>query len=144
MNIDGAGTRRGLDVLEAGIVQAIGLTLRSAVTAAEASAKATTRFHDKTGGTRQSIRGQVTGNHGFVRADGAAHFLEWGTAPHFIAAKNASALRFTVGGQTIFRKSVHHPGTRERPFMREARERGEMAAMYGAEEYIGYAIARAH
>lgn len=44
-----------------------------------------------------------------------AWFLEDGTKPHVIAAKNAKALRFMFpqfSGKYIFRKSVNHPGTK--------------------------------
>lgn len=38
---------------------------------------------------------------------------------HDIVARNRKALRFTVGGLTLYRKSVHHPGSRipARPYM---------------------------
>jgi hypothetical protein len=49
-----------------------------------------------------------------------AQFVHDGTQPHVIRARNASALVFQVGGRTIFAKSVRHPGTRARPFLREA------------------------
>lgn len=42
-----------------------------------------------------------------------AKFVLSGTAPHIIRAKNASALRFTTGGKTVFAKQVNHPGTKE-------------------------------
>jgi hypothetical protein len=34
-----------------------------------------------------------------------------GTAPHIIRARRRKALRFTAGGQVLFRRQVHHPGT---------------------------------
>jgi len=34
-----------------------------------------------------------------------------GTPPHIIRARRKKALRFTVGGKVVFRKSVRHPGT---------------------------------
>lgn len=43
-----------------------------------------------------------------------AHLVEFGTRPHVITPKTASALQF--GGVTT--KAVQHPGTRARPFMR--------------------------
>lgn len=46
-----------------------------------------------------------------------APFLEFGTKPHVIAARRAKALRFTVRGQTLFRKSVNHPGTKPYKFL---------------------------
>lgn len=57
-------------------------------------------------------------------------FVISGTRPHFIKAKPGGVLRFTVGGQVRFAKSVQHPGTKPnpypkraaRPFQRDARE----------------------
>lgn len=37
-------------------------------------------------------------------------------------AGRGMALRFTVGGRVVFRRSVRHPGTRPMPFMRPAAE----------------------
>jgi len=141
--VHSAGTLRGLETLDAGVHQAIELTIRAAVEAAKASAKGTDKFKDRTGETRGSIHGEALGLNGFVQAGGAARFLEFGTPPHIIRARNASALRFVQNGRVVFRKWVRHPGTRERPFMREAQAHGEIAAEYRAEEYINYAIARA-
>ena len=143
VRVHGERTRAGLSTLKAGIHQAITLTLRSAVDAAKGSAKATDLWKNRTGETRASIRGEVLGLKGFVEARGAAHFLEWGTAPHLIVA-HGRALRFVVNGTVLYRKWVHHPGTRERPFMREARQRGEQAAAWGAEIFVGAAIRAAH
>lgn len=44
------------------------------------------------------------------------------TKPHIIEAKNAAALRFTVGGKTVFAKRVNHPGSKmpERSFLRSS------------------------
>ena len=50
-----------------------------------------------------------------------AHIHQFGGSipAHDIVAKNRRALRFTVGGLTLYRKSVHHPGSRipARPYM---------------------------
>jgi hypothetical protein len=43
-----------------------------------------------------------------------------GTRPHIIRPKRAKALRFKVGGKTVFARIVHHPGTRARPFLDRA------------------------
>ncbi|PJH69208.1 hypothetical protein CVR96_27540 [Salmonella enterica subsp. enterica serovar Typhimurium] len=43
--------------------------------------------------------------------------MEYGTKPHKISAKTANALKFEVGGNTVFAKSVMHPGTKPMPFM---------------------------
>ncbi|MCL4504113.1 MAG: HK97 gp10 family phage protein [Deltaproteobacteria bacterium] len=58
------------------------------------------------------------------------------TRAHVIQARNAKALAFQVGGQTIIRKSVNHPGSKmpERSFLRsslrenEARIKANIAA----------------
>lgn len=46
-----------------------------------------------------------------------AWFVEHGTRPHKITATNAKALKFNIGGDTVFAKSVMHPGTRPQPFL---------------------------
>lgn len=43
-----------------------------------------------------------------------------GTRPHTIRPRTKQALKFTVGGQVVFAKVVHHPGTRARPFLDRA------------------------
>jgi hypothetical protein len=45
-----------------------------------------------------------------------APFVELGTAPHIIMAKNARVLANTKTGE-IFGTVVHHPGTKANPFM---------------------------
>lgn len=89
----------------------------------------------KTGKLAKSIHYSVTGPNSRLRV----HFFDrvpygglviTGTKPHTIKAKGDGVLRFTVGGQTVFAKSVQHPGTRAnpypdraaRPFRRDARE----------------------
>lgn len=43
-----------------------------------------------------------------------------GTRPHVIVPRNASVLAFQVGGKKVFAMKVNHPGTRGRPFLRDA------------------------
>jgi len=43
-----------------------------------------------------------------------------GTKPHIIRPKRAKALKFKMGGKTVYAKVVHHPGTRARPFLDRA------------------------
>lgn len=57
-----------------------------------------------------------------ARANYAAAVHE-GTKPHVIKPRNASVLAFPIGGKMVFAKSVRHPGTRARPFLRNAAER---------------------
>ena len=49
-----------------------------------------------------------------------ASFVHDGTRPHVIRPRNARALRFMVGGQVVYARVVHHPGTRARPFLDRA------------------------
>jgi hypothetical protein len=57
-----------------------------------------------------------------------AMYVEFGTPPHVIEAKNAKALHFKDGaiasslgfsGDDVFLKRVHHPGTAPNPFLRQ-------------------------
>jgi HK97 gp10 family phage protein len=85
----------------------------------------------KTGELAQSIRSETGSLEGRVWSDAPhAFFVEFGTwsynelAPqsgtYEIKPINAKALRFDVGGQTVFAKSVQHPGIKAQPFMRPA------------------------
>lgn len=43
-----------------------------------------------------------------------------GTGPHIIKARRGQALKFQMGGRTVFARSVRHPGTEGRPFLADA------------------------
>lgn len=58
-----------------------------------------------------------------------AGYVNDGTRPHIIRPKNKQVLRFRVGGQVVFAKVVHHPGTRAQPFLDRALR--EVAAQRG-------------
>lgn len=49
-----------------------------------------------------------------------ASMVQDGTRPHIIRPRTRQALKFTVGGQVVFARVVHHPGTRARPFLDRA------------------------
>lgn len=49
-----------------------------------------------------------------------ALYVHEGSGPHVIRPRKAKALRFQIGGRTIFAKLVNHPGTKPRPFLRNA------------------------
>ena len=49
-----------------------------------------------------------------------APYVHDGTRPHVIRPRRAQALRFRVGGRTVFANVVNHPGTRARPFLTQA------------------------
>jgi hypothetical protein len=134
--------RDGLRATARAIEVAAGLALRAAMEATEKTAKSSTDFRDRSGDTRQSIHTRALGfdaHQGFVEAGGAMHFLEWGTGPHAIAA-HGKVLRFTVGGNVMFRRSVQHPGVHERPIMRKARDVGAQTLLYAVDHYVGHAI----
>jgi hypothetical protein len=142
VSIETSEARGGLRLLHAGILQAGKLALRAAIQAAEESAKHTTLYRDQTGATRASVRGEVEGYRGFVECGGASRLLDSGTQPHIIRA-HGTALRFVVNGSVLYRAMVHHPGTAERPFVRQARDLGEQALDHGLVFFVNYAIARA-
>lgn len=50
----------------------------------------------------------------------ATLYVIGGTRPHVIRPVRARALRFTVGGSTVYAKVVMHPGTKPNNFLREA------------------------
>lgn len=140
--VEGDKTVESLEILRAGFVQAVELAGRAAVKATEKAAKGTTLFKDRSGDTRESIKGEWQGARvgGFVRAGKAAGFLENGTKAHVI--RGNPTLRFVSGGAVIFRRMVRHPGTSPRPFMHEAREIGATAAAYYAALFVGEAVRR--
>jgi hypothetical protein len=49
-----------------------------------------------------------------------APYVENGTPPHKIRPKTKKALKFKIGGRTVFAKVVNHPGTKPRPFLARA------------------------
>lgn len=51
-----------------------------------------------------------------------AVYMNDGTDPHVIAARRTKFLRFTSSGNTIFRRSVNHPGTKATHFFDEANQ----------------------
>lgn len=121
--------------------------LREAVTATVVSTTALARndhrWQNRTGQTREAITGKATntgrGAKGEITiADGPAGDnavrLATGTRPHEIRARNARVLRFQVGGQTVLRTSVQHPGTKPDPYL-------EMAAAHAEGKIHGLVFA---
>jgi HK97 gp10 family phage protein len=91
----------------------------------------------KSGNLRDSLGVKVTSGSVIIGPDvnkaPYATFVEHGTKPHVIKAKNGKALAFTVGGRTVIVRSVNHPGTTAQPFVMPAFETwvdsiGELAA----------------
>lgn len=79
--------------------------------------------HNRTGNLRRAVFSKLVDEQNAVVGVGKeapyARFVNDGTRPHTITAVNARALRFTIGGQVFFRKSVNHPGIRAREFMEQ-------------------------
>jgi len=69
---------------------------------------------------RQSIRYEVKGDNIEFNMIDYALFVEYGTVPHVIKAKNAKALHWKSGGKDVFAKWVNHPGTKAQPFIRNS------------------------
>lgn len=97
-------------------------TLGQGVALGVAHARATTKFKDRTGELRKSIDRVPNGEWGWKLRATAKHavFVERGTKPHRIEARNARALRFVQHGAIRFRRSVMHPGTKPTHFLDEA------------------------
>lgn len=69
----------------------------------------------------QGITAEVVNGQGVVRSTNPhTQFVIFGTRPHIIRPRRARALRFTVGGRTVYAKVVHHPGYRGHDFLTEA------------------------
>ena len=135
---------RALSLLQAGLHNGAHQALVAAVKAAREKAATTQLFRDVTGRLRQSITSEIDGPYKGKIAAGAkyARFVNDGTPPHEIQAKGGGTLRFvTADGRTVFRKSVHHPGTQPRPFMGEAADLGEQTLEYGLELFTDKPIA---
>jgi len=47
-------------------------------------------------------------------------YIEFGTAPHIIKAKDSPYLHFKIGDNWVKTKEVKHPGTQSNPFIRTA------------------------
>ncbi|KWT70771.1 hypothetical protein APY04_0832 [Hyphomicrobium sulfonivorans] len=76
------------------------------------------------------------------QADYAVH-MEYGTGPHMIYPKDKQALHFTIGGAGIFAKSVKHPGTTAKAFVRTTAQRWPQIVKGSAEKIKGRVEMRA-
>lgn len=85
-------------------------------------AEARSRAPVLTGALRESIRLSRQGAASFAVEASAPYsgYVEYGSGPHVIEPVRARALRFTVGGETVFAKRVKHPGSSPRPYWRPA------------------------
>lgn len=132
--VDPVGLFRSFDSARARFDALLFEALQRTVNMAAMYAKTSTLYRSHTYGLRGSIKGFVIGGMGGgaggvsilqgrveARAPYAA-FVENGTRPHIIVPRRKNALRFVQNGAVRFAPFVQHPGTRRRPFMREARD----------------------
>lgn len=117
--------------------------LRAGAKVIEAEAKTNAPVQD--GDLKQSLRVSTNRKKGEVSASIKAgnkkawyyHFVEFGTQPHMIKAKNAKYLRFMAkDGTSVKTKQVHHTGAMEKPFMRPALDKKNAEAIVKAGDYI--------
>jgi hypothetical protein len=66
-----------------------------------------------------SVGGSVSAMYGTNTLYAKHH--EYGTRPHTITPRRGKVLRFQAGGRTVFARSVQHPGTAGRYYMRNSR-----------------------
>lgn len=76
------------------------------------------RLRDSIKMSRRSTGGGVEAR--FTSSAPYAKFVEEGTGPHRIEAKQALALHWVSKGQSMFARSVNHPGTKANPFVHAA------------------------
>ncbi|MCY0957747.1 hypothetical protein [Streptomyces sp. H27-H5] len=62
----------------------------------------------------KGLSGVITSTHPATR------YVIEGTRPHVIRARRAKYLKFDVGGTTLFRKQVNHPGSQANDFLTKA------------------------
>jgi len=79
----------------------------------------------RSGKLRDSIRVKVEDSRIVIGPEGVdyAVYVEYGTKPHEIRAKNNGVLAFTVNSKTVFATVVQHPGTDPNPFAQRAAQR---------------------
>lgn len=95
--------------------------------------RASTRFQVQGSGDNQRLevrQGARTETGVFYRP-----FVTDGTGPHEIRPVNRQALRFQIGGRTVFAKRVMHPGTRANPYHKRTvqEQRSEIQAIANEE-----------
>ena len=87
-----------------------------------------TRF-TKTSRLRSSIHHRKVGYRRWMVGTDVVYAVpvEEGSAPHVIRPRNRKALRFQMGGRTVFARSVNHPGFRGHHYMRLSVDRSREA-----------------
>lgn len=91
------------------------------------------RFTTRTGDAERSIAAKVeaTGAIGAKGEVGTSRlvtiYLHEGTKPHTIVPRSKMVLRWPAGGKFAFAKRVHHPGTKQDPFIYDASDHEQKA-----------------
>lgn len=81
-------------------------------------------------GNQMNVSKQAPGAVGWVYNNvNYADAVHDGSGPYVIRPRKGKALKFVVDGQTVFARSVRHPGTKGRPWIRRAGR--EVAAATG-------------
>lgn len=143
ITVDGSAFRQSLGALSLDLDRAAADALEDAVREAEQHAFATRLFNDQTQRLRSSTKGTIDRGKLTARLRNAtkyAAYVEEGTRPHEIRARRARVLAFQVGGQTVYRARVMHPGTKPRPFMRQAGEVGTTVLERSLHANVDHAI----
>jgi hypothetical protein len=84
---------------------------------------AKTKVPVATGATRASIRRRnASQRKATVVGKYTVNFIDAGSKAHDIVAKDQRAMKFSAGGQTVFRRKVHKDRIAPRPFKRESAE----------------------
>jgi len=92
---------------------------------------------ERTGFLRRSMSYSVTDRGAEISAEAPyAGFVEFGTRPHMIFPRRATALRFEKDGRVIFAKYVRHPGTKPHPYFRKGIEKFDELLQTAVEEIL--------
>lgn len=83
----------------------------------------------------------LEGTYGPDPVDAKAIAQERGTDPYVIRPVNAKALRFEVGGKTVFAKQVNHPGVPATRYMERSKEVARAELRRGVKAAIADTVA---
>lgn len=128
-SIDSSAFRKWLSAAGSKLRAETTTALKQSAQAAALFARVSRLYRSHTYGLQKSITGRLVGpDHAQTSATAKyATFVENGTRDHDIRKNKAAGkpLAFMWKGQLMFRQWVHHPGTKPRPFMQEARDKAE-------------------
>jgi len=139
VKIDTTRVQRSLEKYLVDFRLAVEASVREALVVAESTAKAaiSAQTKSRTGRLLSDVQTIISGRGGgdspelFSSFRGRlkfrapyAGYIDSGTRPHIIRAKDGGVLSFELGGKRIFARSVKHPGTHPRPFVKPASEAG--------------------